>query len=706
MKFSRTISVVLPIYNAVEMTKNCIEIAMKGIIAVPNTSLWLIDDASTDENMQSMLEEYESAYPNHIVFIKNEKNLGSTPSFNRGMKCARKQDDIVFFNTDVIVPSDWLERLIYEAYSKPEIGTVTPLSNNTTISAFPEFLQNNEISFGMSVDEVNACFKKYRLANIKAPSGIGFCMYIKRECINNIGYLDETNFTRGYGEENDFCQRIIKAGWTNVITPNIYVYHKGSASYGKEKEKLVEEATQTINKLYPNYFNDVKLFIQKNPLKISRLKRLADLIQYSGRNKIIHVCHFLGGGTYQHVQELYEFSHNKNVISMILLLVNYKQIIFRLNFSENSDELLFTLPGDYTCLKSLILSLNISGFHIHHLLNAHPMFLELLKELNIVYVVTIHDYYFLNKNPFIADIDNSSLDTHTKNLSTYPNFTQRKYFLQNACIVIFPSVSTKIIFDNFINLPNTRVAYHLEKIRDINTNPKKFIKKRKYIIGVLGAIGEHKGSHFLLELINVCVQEMLLVDFFLIGYSSNSKLLNVIQSTGSYRTEELQFLIKECRCDMIFFSCGAPETYSYTLSYAIESGLPIIAPNLGAFPERLSQRNHVLFYEHSLSATSLVPQLKNFINALENSEKCSAPKFNGKLASNNFYESSYLQIFDEKKSLKEELILPNSFIFSSNLASKKNQKIINILSAAVRAWLVQVLPARIKRVIKALFFNE
>ena len=50
----------------------------------------------------------------------------------------------------------------------------------------------------------------------------------------------------------------------------------------------------------------------------------------------------------------------------------------------------------------------------------------------------------------------------------------------------------------------------------------------------------------------------------------------------------LPSLIALERPDLIFFPALWPETYSYTLSYAINSGLPIIGPRLGAFIERLA----------------------------------------------------------------------------------------------------------------------
>ena len=42
--------------------------------------------------------------------------------------------------------------------------------------------------------------------------------------------------------------------------------------------------------------------------------------------------------------------------------------------------------------------------------------------------------------------------------------------------------------------------------------------------------------------------------------------------------------------DLVWFPAQWPETYSYTLSASLQAGLPVVAPDLGAFPERLDGR--------------------------------------------------------------------------------------------------------------------
>ena len=52
---------------------------------------------------------------------------------------------------------------------------------------------------------------------------IGAFMLIRKELIEEIGYLDESFFI--YCEDTDYCYRAIKAGWDVYYFPKIKVRH-------------------------------------------------------------------------------------------------------------------------------------------------------------------------------------------------------------------------------------------------------------------------------------------------------------------------------------------------------------------------------------------------------------------------------------------------------------------------------------------------
>lgn len=91
------------------------------------------------------------------------------------------------------------------AYLDHSIATVTPLTNNGSICSVPTFLEDNHIPAGYDIDSFahyieNISLKQFR----EIPTAVGFCMYIKRNIIDEIGLFDQENFGKGYGEENDF----------------------------------------------------------------------------------------------------------------------------------------------------------------------------------------------------------------------------------------------------------------------------------------------------------------------------------------------------------------------------------------------------------------------------------------------------------------------------------------------------------------------
>ena len=119
------IDIIIPIYNAFDFVKKCIETVIEHTDLTQHTLL-LVNDKSTDERilplLNSFIKENQSL---NIILIDNKDNQGFVRTVNIGMQYSHH--DVVLLNSDTEVTRNWLSKIQNCAYSKPAVATVTPL---------------------------------------------------------------------------------------------------------------------------------------------------------------------------------------------------------------------------------------------------------------------------------------------------------------------------------------------------------------------------------------------------------------------------------------------------------------------------------------------------------------------------------------------------------------------------------------------------
>ena len=127
--------IVVPVYNAYEALIECLETVIKNTNLLEN-GLIIINDKSTDQRISLYLLDFKSKHKDlNIEILENSTNLGFVKTVNKGMKYSN--NDVLLLNSDTEVPENWLENIKKTAYSAPNIATVTPLSNNATLTSVP-----------------------------------------------------------------------------------------------------------------------------------------------------------------------------------------------------------------------------------------------------------------------------------------------------------------------------------------------------------------------------------------------------------------------------------------------------------------------------------------------------------------------------------------------------------------------------------------
>ena len=625
------LDVIIPVYKGEEETLRCIFSVLKSKNVTP-FELIVINDKSPDEKLISELRKLSKQYK--FSLIENPANLGFVKTMNLGMNLHRERD-VVWLNSDTEVFNHWLDRLRDIAYHDEKIATVTPLSNNATICSYPVTMADNASDLKCPDEQLDSFCATYNKGEyFEAPTGVGFCMYIKRVALNQVGLLNETAFGKGYGEEVDLCQRFHLSKFKNVVTSSVFVRHYGAISFTTESKLRQAQATKIIDKFYPDYQMRLMDWIQKDPLKFARLKLDAARLMFRhGQTKgsILNTLHSRGGGTEKFVQDL----------EAKITSAGYSPFILRTGISthalkfETGQEALypnlsrfFDISQDFKSFVEIFRILNVKVIHIHQLIDVDPdailLIIALAKFCEIPIVVSIHDYFCCCNSNLINPKSLELCDKVSKhNCPLCPQF--------QVDVPIWKRIE---LYDSLyknahkVCVPNDDVAKRLSKVfEDVsfcvvphfdppshNNLEKKWSHKTK-VVAIPGAISSIKGSRVLLDLATYIKENHVPLKLVVVGITDCDDWLlkQDVQITGAYSDEEeLRAKLIEVQADMIFLPFTCPETFSYTCSEALRTGLPLAVFDLGAPSVRLKN----IGLGHFVIARDLIKNIPMLTNRL------------------------------------------------------------------------------------------
>lgn len=602
------VDVIIPVYRSLEETQSCLE----SLWANPQTCTMhviVINDCSPEPELVAYLNAV--AQEKNIQLLHNEENLGFVGTVNRGM-ALNPTHDVLLLNSDTEVANNWLDKIQKAAYATEKVGSVTPFSNNATICSYPRFCEDNDLPRGWELAELDhLCAQVNPGETVEVPTGVGFCMYIRRDCLNEIGLFDVARFGKGYGEENDFCMRAYYKGWKNLFLLDTFVHHKGGVSFGDSQNPRKQKAMEVLRQLHPSYDQLVLEHIQADPAQKARF--MLDLARLKARPIVLFVTHNRGGGTLRHVQEFETLLAATQMNALLLASGENGQAELTFLDQKEALRLYFKLDRDADALIDFLRTIEVCRMHYHHTLDHHPCVLALPEQLACPFDVTIHDYYMVCPQISLTNEQNqyclekgeqACAHCLTKNPAPQGVSIQvwRHHaleFLQKAARIFCPSYDVLGRIRKYYPTLSSRLifTYHFDYL-DIQSEEKKleiqpFLPTSPLKIVVLGALSQIKGAD-ILEATALLAKKMdVPIEFHLLGYGYRH-LATQPKSTlivhGAYQEAALATKLKEIDAHIAWFPARWPETYSYTLSACLAQHLPVVCPNIGAFPERIHGR--------------------------------------------------------------------------------------------------------------------
>ncbi len=445
------------------------------------------------------------------------------------------------------------------------------------------------------------------------PSAHGFCVYLRRDCLTSVGLLREDLFAQGYGEENDFCIRARHLGWRHVAVPGVFVGHVGACSFGGAKAQLLVRNLGVLNRLHPGYDALIATFRQDDPLASARFAM--DALRWrNGRSRkgsVVLVTHARSGGVKRRVAERCQEIAASGLRPIVLTPGTDAHGRACCALSDGSSEtfpnLRFDLRQGLRELAAFLCDDKPTLVELHHFIGHDPSMLGLARALGVPYDVVVHDYAWVCPRITLVGPDKrycgepggdaceacysdagGSLEEDIRPAA----LRQRsRGVLLNAQRVVVPSADVARRLARYIPELSCEVT-PWELDLPLPRPAAARVSRLRVRVVVVGAIGIDKGYEYLLACARHVVSQRLAMEFVVVGFTCDDKRLletGVVHITGAYEEAEAIALIREQEAEVGFLPALWPETWSYTLSQMWQSGLDVVAFDIGAPADRIRQ---------------------------------------------------------------------------------------------------------------------
>lgn len=614
------LAVVLPVYRGEEMTLNCL--ARLRATVPGGTRIIVVDDASPEPALSAALNAL--AQKRRITLIRNARNLGFPGSVNRGMAAASGRD-VVLLNSDALVPPGWLERLQAAAHAAPDIGTVAPLSNEATILSYPRVDDLQPPPEDKALDRLDALAHKANGdAIIDIPTSVGFCMYIRTDCLAETGPFREDVFAQGYGEENDFCMRARHLGWRHVAAPGVFVAHLGGQSFRTARTHLLARNQETLERLHPGYGALIAAHVAADPLaearrRLDRARWQARHPRRPGRACVLLATHAEGGGVEREVRRRARTLAAEGLTPILLRPTEDGACQIAPGLEEGNPweddfpNLVFRLPQEMKALAAFLRAEKPRHLELHHRLGHAAALTDLAPLLGIPLDVVVHDYaeicprvtlvtttgrYCGEPDAMQCTACVADLGSRLREEISVPALRARTALtLAAARSVTFPAQDVE-----------TRFRRHLpemaSRIRPWETDPPVLPRRHRAAprpagarlrIAIIGAIGTEKGYDVILDCARDAVLRDLPLEFIIVGYTHDDlRLIDTGRVRITYRFDPKEAVaeISEQGADIAFIPSIWPETWCFALSDAWAAGLRAAVFDIGTQAERVRRTGH------------------------------------------------------------------------------------------------------------------
>ena len=237
------LAIIIVNWNGDELLRRTVE---SVIVSPPSIEyeVVVVDNASTDDSV-AMLRTSKLAREltdrDRLRIIENGENRGFGPANNQAFRLT-DASLLLLLNPDTEVTAGSVDRLLATVQSDSRIAAVGPRLLNVDGSLQISVWRNPPAAWEILLSQLKLYLLLPRRLRgelllgghwdhnreRRVPMLSGAAILVRRTVIEEVGGFDERFHM--YGEDNEWCLRILRAGWNMVFQPDAVVLHHGAQS--------------------------------------------------------------------------------------------------------------------------------------------------------------------------------------------------------------------------------------------------------------------------------------------------------------------------------------------------------------------------------------------------------------------------------------------------------------------------------------------
>ncbi len=585
---SPLVSVIIPVYNQIAYTWQCLESILKNTEDVAYEII-IADDQSSDDTVK--LAQKVSG----IHICRTPENLGFLKNCNLAAKQARGKY-ILFLNNDTEVCPGWLKSLVELIESDPSIGMVGSkfIYPDGRLQEAGGILWSNGSgwNYGRFDDPDKAAYNYVKDVDYIS----GACIMLPLALWRQLGGFDE-RFAPAYCEDADLAFAVRDAGYRVVYQPkSVVIHHEGISNGTDISSGMKHYQTENSVKLREKWAEEFALQTDySDPPALFEARERSQ-----GRKTILVIDHY--------VPQYDKDAGSRSTFTFIRMFLNHGYVVKFIGDNFNHDEPYTTtleqmgvevLYGDEFRDGRILNWIEVNGDYIDFAFLNRPhitvKYLTFIREhTNIKCIYYGHD---LN---YVREGREYELTGDRQLLEDAEHWKKQEYSIMRNCeAVYYPStVEEEIIRQADPSIPVKSVSvYSYDSFRDEGEIPSDFNTRKGMLF--VGGFAHRPNVDAVEWLVREIYPEMLKllgteadnVPFYIVGSQAPREITDLdgtdgaghpgaITVKGYVSDEELARLYDSCRLVVCPLRFGAG--VKGKVIEAIYYGIPMITTSIGA----------------------------------------------------------------------------------------------------------------------------